>query len=106
MACRIQNLSPHRLALDLRGGEVLHLDPGQVSRPLREEALYGNIYLPQWQSRGLVRWLKASMADVLAIENPAAGGEPAVEEDASAKYSGGKKAARKKSESAEKEPEA
>lgn len=68
MACRIQNLGKHRLALDLRGGGVIYLKPGEVSRPIREELLYDHIHLPQWLSQGLVRRIDAKMAEVLEHE--------------------------------------
>lgn len=72
MACRIQNLTKHRLALDLRGGDVIYLRPGELSHPLREELLYGNIHLPRWLSQGVVRKVDAKMADVLDHEKKAA----------------------------------
>jgi hypothetical protein len=72
MACRIQNLGKHRLALDLRGGSVIYLKPGEVSRPIREELLYGHIHLPQLLAQGLVRRIDAKMSEVLEHEQRAA----------------------------------
>jgi len=72
MACRIQNLTKHRLALDLRGGDVIYLRPGELSQPLREELLYGNIHLPRWLSEGVVRKVDAKMSEVLDHEKKTA----------------------------------
>ncbi len=68
MACRIQNLGKHRLALDLRGGGVIYLEPNEVSQPLREELLYDHVQLPRWLAQGLVRRMDAKMAEVLEHE--------------------------------------
>lgn len=68
MACRIQNLSKHRLALDLRGGRVVYVEPNQVSAPLREESLYDNVHLRTWEQQGLARRIDASMDEVLEHE--------------------------------------
>ncbi|HEX2330571.1 MAG TPA: hypothetical protein VHN74_17745 [Candidatus Angelobacter sp.] len=68
MACRIQNLSRHRLALDLRGGRVVYVEPNQVSAPLREESLYDNVHLRTWEQQGLARRIDASMDEVLEYE--------------------------------------
>jgi hypothetical protein len=68
MACRVQNLGRHRLALSLRGGEVLYLEPHEVSRALREEALYDNMDVREWERRGLIRRVSAKMSEVLAVE--------------------------------------
>jgi hypothetical protein len=77
MAVRIQNMGKHQLALDLRSGETIYLDPHEISRPLREESLYTNPYLPQWLATGLVRRFEASMSEVLAFEEESeAPGEP------------------------------
>lgn len=86
MACRIRNTGKHLLQLDLRNGETLHLRPGETSPPLREELLYANTYLADWEARGLAARLPASMREVLAIEGhavetaPPAEGEPPVAE--------------------------
>jgi hypothetical protein len=72
MACRIQNLSEHRLALDLRGGDLIYLRPGETSRPLREELLYGHIHLPRWLAQGLVRQIDVKMSEVFEHERKAA----------------------------------
>ena len=79
MACRIQNLTKHRLALDLRGGKVIYLEPNVVSQPLREELLYNHIHLPRWLAQGLVRKIDAKMAEVLEYEKvatPSSSGPP------------------------------
>jgi hypothetical protein len=68
MACRIQNLGKHRMALDLRGGRIVYLQPNEISQPLREEWLYQNVHIPGWLEQGLVRRIDAKMSDVLAYE--------------------------------------
>lgn len=83
MACRIHNLSKHRLALDLRGGSVMYVEPNQISPPLREELLYDNVHLTQWVQQGLVRRITARMSDVLEHEGRATEAKrPAAGEDA------------------------
>lgn len=95
MACRIQNLGKHKLAVDLRGGGVIYVLPNHISPPLREELLYDNVHLAAWEAQGLVRRIDAKMADVLdhearAAERPAKAKpaasekEPAEEEQAKA----------------------
>lgn len=73
MACRIQNLGKHKLAVDLRGGGVIYVLPNHISPPLREELLYDNVHLAAWEAQGLVRRIDAKMADVLDHEARAAG---------------------------------
>jgi uncharacterized membrane protein YukC len=68
MACRIQNLGKHKLAVDLRGGGVIYVLPNHISPPLREELLYDNVHLAAWEAQGLVRRIDAKMADVLDHE--------------------------------------
>lgn len=68
MACRIQNHSPHPLHLDLRGGETLSLQPGELSTPLRDELLADNPYLPGWLRRGLASRHEIPFTEVLAAE--------------------------------------
>ena len=68
MACRIQNLGKHRMALDLRGGKVVYLQPNEISQPLREEWLYENVHMPGWLEQGMVRRIGAKMSEVLAYE--------------------------------------
>jgi hypothetical protein len=85
MACRIQNLTKHRLALDLRGGEVIYLNPNEVSQPLREELLYNHSHLPRWLEQGLVRRMEAKMSEVLEYEKVAARPSPAPPESPAAK---------------------
>lgn len=95
MACRIQNLGKHKLAVDLRGGGVIYVLPNHISPPVREELLYDNVHLAAWEAQGLVRRIDAKMADVLDHEaraaersaktKPAASDkEPAEEESAKA----------------------
>lgn len=95
MACRIQNLGKHKLAVDLRGGGVIYVLPNHISPPVREELLYDNVHLAAWEAQGLVRRIDAKMADVLEHEaraaersakaKPAASDkEPAEEESAKA----------------------
>lgn len=101
MACRIHNLSKHRLALDLRGGRVMYVEPNQISPPLREEMLYDNVHLTQWVHQGLVRRVAAKMSDVLEHEGKATGAKPpaasaktkAAGEEKEAAADGGKAAA-------------
>jgi hypothetical protein len=83
MACKIQNLSKYRLSVDLRGGERIVLNPSQISHPLREEVLYGNPYMPEWQRKGVVRITPAKMAEVDAYEGraPAPAAKPAKDRD-------------------------
>jgi hypothetical protein len=111
MACRIQNLGKHRMALDLRGGRIVYLQPNEISQPLREEWLYGNVHIPGWLAQGLVRRMDAKMSDVIAFEavaveeqNPAAPAEASDGDapDAAEKYGkaskGGRRAAAASSE--------
>jgi hypothetical protein len=95
MACRIQNLGKHKLAVDLRGGGVIYVLPNHISPPVREELLYDNVHLAAWEAQGLVRRIDAKMADVLdhearAVRRPAdakpaaSEKEPAEEESAKA----------------------
>ncbi|AKC86777.1 hypothetical protein [Pseudoxanthomonas suwonensis] len=68
MACRIVNLHPHPLRIDLRGGEVLFLAHNERSRALREEALYDNHYVAEWERAGWLRRVPARMGEVRAEE--------------------------------------
>jgi len=86
MACRIQNLGKHKLAVDLRGGGVMYVLPNHISPPVREELLYDNVHLAAWEAQGLVRRIDAKMVEVLdhearAAERP----KPAKAEEKSAK---------------------
>jgi len=67
MALRLQNLSKYHLVVDFRGG-ALSLKPGEISTPLREEALYWSPYLPYWERKGWIRKIKVSMAEVHSQE--------------------------------------
>jgi hypothetical protein len=73
MACRLHNRSKHVLRIDMRGGTALQLAPGATSDPLREELLYENMFLPQWEREGMVVRLSARFDEVLAREATAAG---------------------------------
>jgi len=66
MACRIVNLHSQPLRVDLRGGEFLLLAPGGRSRALRDEALYDNQHLVEWERAGWLRRIPARMSEVLA----------------------------------------
>ncbi len=68
MACRIVNAGKHPLRVDLRDGSVLKIGPGAISRPMREELLYGNGHLLEWERRGLARRVLAHMEDVIQTE--------------------------------------
>jgi hypothetical protein len=70
MALRLQNLSKYHLVVDFRGG-ALSLKPGEISSPLREEALYWSPYLPSWERKGWIRKIKVKMAEVLSQEGHA-----------------------------------
>jgi uncharacterized membrane protein YukC len=96
MACRIQNLGKHKLAVDLRGGGVMYVLPNQISPPVREELLYDNVHLAAWEAQGLVRRIDAKMTEVLEHEARAAGHhakeKPAASEKASAEEESAKAA--------------
>lgn len=96
MACRIQNLGKHKLAVDLRGGGVIYVLPNHISPPVREELLYENVHLAAWEAQGLVRRIDAKMADVLDHEARAAGhhakAKPATSEKESAEEESAKAA--------------
>lgn len=64
MICRIQNLSRHRLALDLRGGGVIYVEPNESSPPLREELLYDNVHLKQWIAEGVARKVDSHVGEL------------------------------------------
>jgi hypothetical protein len=67
MALRLQNLSKYHLVVDFRGG-ALSLKPGEISRPLREEALYWSPYLPYWERKRWIRKIKVSMSELHSHE--------------------------------------
>lgn len=75
MAYRLMNTGKHPLRVDLRGEPSLYLEPGAVSRPLREELLYHNPYLHEWERTGVVQRMPASMKEVL--DDEAARAKPA-----------------------------
>lgn len=64
MALRLINQYRHPLRIDLRGGGALVLAPGQRSEALREELLYDNCNLPQWERQGWVTRVPARFAEV------------------------------------------
>lgn len=66
MACRLVNLHTQPLRIDLRGGSVLVLPPGARSPALREELLYDNHHLVDWERSGWLRRLAARMSEVRA----------------------------------------
>lgn len=91
MACRLHNRSQHPLRVDLRGGKTLQLAPGETSAPLREELLYDNMFLPQWEREGLVMRLPARFAEVLEREagaKPAAAAAPTAKKESAAARGG------------------
>jgi hypothetical protein len=65
--------------VDLRGGGHLLLAPGARSAALREEWLYDNHHVSEWERAGWLRRMPARMAEVGQPEAP-----PAVEEAAPA----------------------
>ena len=77
MAYRLVNLHPHPLRVELRGGAVLTLAPGARSAALREELLYDNHHVAEWERAGWLRRLPARMSDVVADEAAAAKPPPA-----------------------------
>jgi len=95
MACRLHNRSSELLRIDLRGGTTLQLAPGATSEPLREELLYENVFVPQWERSGLLVRLPARFDDVLASENQAA--EKTTKKAKTAKPAGTAKPAKAKS---------
>ena len=66
MAVRLINLHAHPLRVDLRGGGVLLLAAGQRSAALREELLYDNSHLSEWERAGWVSRVPARMSEVAA----------------------------------------
>ncbi|HEY0502491.1 MAG TPA: hypothetical protein VGD42_03260 [Lysobacter sp.] len=78
MACRIVNLHSQPLRIDLRGGELLLLAPNERSRVLREELLYDNQHIGEWERAGWLRLVPARMDDLQAEE--AAQSQPASDE--------------------------
>ena len=66
MAVRLINLHTHPLRVDLRGGGVLMLAAGQRSAALREELLYDNSHLSEWERAGWVSRVPARMSEVVA----------------------------------------
>jgi len=72
MACRIVNLHTQPLHIDLRGGDRLLLASGEWSSVLREEQLYDNHHLDQWERAGWVRRIPARMSELHAEQAAAA----------------------------------
>jgi hypothetical protein len=71
MACRLVNLHTQPLRIDLRGGGVLVLQPGARSPALREELLYDNPHLADWERAGWLGRQAARMSEVRAQTAPA-----------------------------------
>jgi hypothetical protein len=63
MAVRLLNLHRAPLRIDLRGGSALVLRPGQQSDVLREELLYDNVHLAEWERAGWMRRIPARLRD-------------------------------------------
>jgi hypothetical protein len=57
------------LRIELRGGAIFMLAPDQHSPPLREEQLYDNPHLGDWERLGWLQRLPAKMSEVLAYES-------------------------------------
>ena len=74
MAVRLINLHQQPLRVDLRGGAVLVLDAGQRSAALREELLYDNTHLSEWERAG---WISRVPARLSEVTPPAAAAPPA-----------------------------
>ena len=68
MAVRLVNVHRQPLRIDLRGGDVLVLNAGARSGPLREELLYDNHHLPEWERKGWIVRVPAKMQEVLDAE--------------------------------------
>lgn len=68
MAVRLINRHQQPLRIDLRGGGVLLLAAGQRSAALREELLYDNCHLPDWERAGWVSRVPARMSEVQALD--------------------------------------
>lgn len=68
MACRLQNLSSLPLTIDLRGGAALTLAPAQLSPPLRDEDLAGNVFIGDWQRRGWLARVPIKFEELLRHE--------------------------------------
>jgi hypothetical protein len=66
MAVRLINLHQKPLRVDLRGGNSFLLASGQRSVALREELLYDNCHLSEWERAGWISRVPASMSEVLA----------------------------------------
>ena len=64
MACRLINLSQHPLRIDMRGGEMMVIAPGHTSRALREELLYDNPNIGDWERMGMVARVPARLSEV------------------------------------------
>ena len=64
MALRLINHHQHPLRIDLRGGQALVLAPGQRSEALREELLYDNCHLREWERAGWIARVPARFVEV------------------------------------------
>ncbi len=63
MAYRLRNCSAQALRVDLRGGDTLLLEAGALSPVLREELLYDNVFVAQWQQQGWLVRVPASLGE-------------------------------------------
>lgn len=63
MAYRLRNCSAQPLRVDLRGGDTLLLEAGALSPVLREELLYDNVFVAQWQQQGWLVRVPASLGE-------------------------------------------
>jgi len=71
MAVRLINRHQQPLRIDLRGGGVLLLAAGQRSAVLREELLYDNCHLPDWERVGWISRVPARLSEAQAVKPPA-----------------------------------
>ena len=85
MACRLLNLHPTQaLRIDLRGGFVLTVEAGARSAALREEWLYDNHHIADWERAGWLQRVPARLADVGTEWAPPEAAEAAVAKPARA----------------------
>ena len=77
MPSRIKNTGRHLLRLDLPGGRLVQLEPGQISAPLADEALANNSYLSRWLQEGVARRVRVSPGELAYHERVAGGLEAA-----------------------------
>src|SRR5688500_14509635 len=68
MAIRLRNTSAAPLNVELGPEESFVLAPGATSQALREEALYYNDYVAEWERRGMIVRVPEKMKEVLKVE--------------------------------------